>query len=106
MKLTFWASVLIVGIGMVFAACGSDGQPSEDDAYTGTVRSEREAREASVMKQQQSEPIQDQSQVQAEANNESAGLIDFGHREGLPFFRNSVGDPEAPVVIVEYSDFQ
>ena len=34
------------------------------------------------------------------------GEIDFGHREGLPFIRNVVGDPEAPVVIVEYSDFQ
>ena len=34
------------------------------------------------------------------------GSIDFGHREGLPYLRNSVGDPEAPVVIVEYSDFQ
>ena len=34
------------------------------------------------------------------------GEIDFGHREGLPYLRNSVGDPDAPVVIVEYSDFQ
>ena len=36
----------------------------------------------------------------------SASVIDFGHREGLPFARNVVGDPEAPVLIIEYSDFQ
>ena len=41
----------------------------------------------------------------AEAGAES-GVIAFGHREGLPFARNVVGDPEAPVLIVEYSDFQ
>ena len=28
------------------------------------------------------------------------------HRIGLPTSRNVVGDPDAPVVIVEYSDFQ
>ena len=29
-----------------------------------------------------------------------------GHRAGLPVERSAIGDPDAPVVIVEYGDFQ
>ena len=31
---------------------------------------------------------------------------DGEHRRGLPISRNVIGDPQAPVLIVEYSDFQ
>ena len=75
----------LAAIVALAAACGSD---APDD--TGTVRSERAARDASIT-QQQATP---------------AGVIDFGHRAGLPFTRNVVGDLDAPVLIVEYSDFQ
>ena len=71
-------------IAALLAACGSD---TPDD--TGTVRSDRAARDASIMQ-----------------HGAAAGVIDFGHRQGLPFTRNVVGDPDAPVLIVEYSDFQ
>ncbi len=89
-SLTRW--ILPLMIGALIAACGSGGAP--DSSETGTVRSERDARDASIMQQER--------QIAASA----AGVIDFGHREGLPFTRNVVGDPDAPVLIVEYSDFQ
>jgi len=74
----------LAAIVALAAACGSD---APDD--TGTVRSERASRDASITQ-----------------HEGAAGVIDFGHREGLPFTRNVVGDPDAPVLIVEYSDFQ
>ena len=84
---------------VLIAACGSGGAPSTGD----TPRSERQYRQASIMQQQDA----------AVAQSHGAGLefdipaeITFGHREGLPFTRNVVGDPDAPVLIVEYSDFQ
>ena len=102
MKLALGAAALIVGMALVAAACGSGGQQADDDEYTGTVRSNRQEREASVMQQQQDAGVDSGIGDGVEAT----GVIDFGHREGLAFLRNSVGDPEAPVLIVEYSDFQ
>ena len=86
-SLTRW--ILPLMIGALLAACGSGGSPD-----TGTVRSERDARDASIMQQERLHLAP------------AAGVIDFGHREGLPFTRNVLGDPDAPVLIVEYSDFQ
>ena len=48
-------AALTVGLGLAAAACGSGGAPEDQDgepASTGTVRSEREARQASIMQQQ------------------------------------------------------
>lgn len=101
MKLALGAAALIVGMALAVSACGSGGQQADDDEYTGTVRSDRQERDASVMQQQD-------AGVDSGIGDgvEATGVIDFGHREGLAFLRNSVGDPEAPVLIVEYSDFQ
>lgn len=99
MRLTLVLATLLAGIGLVVSACGSGGEQADEDVSTGTVRSERTDREASIMQQEQG------ADNPAEAGEES-GVIAFGHREGLPFARNVVGDPEAPVLIVEYSDFQ
>ena len=99
MKLTLFLVALLAGIGLLVSACGSGDGDADEDVSTGTVRSERADREASIMQQEQGA---DQS-VEAGADS---GVIEFGHREGLPFARNVVGDPEAPVLIVEYSDFQ
>ncbi len=120
-----WLAALVLGLGLVAAACGTGGAPVDqqgEPVSTETPRSERAEREATIMQQQQSQEQmqqlmqqQDEAQVeQAEAPSEEApiagvtevGEIDFGHRQGLPYLRNSVGDPDAPVVIVEYSDFQ
>lgn len=143
MKLSLFLAVLLIGAGLLFSSCGSGGAPELEDASTGTVRSERVEREASIMQQQQPEqaaaqvgdgeqqedgPAQPAADPPARGNGDarsgdsaeqadqvgdgeqqaavSAGVIDFGHRQGLPFARNVVGDPNAPVVIVEYSDFQ
>ena len=99
MRLALILATLFTAIGLLFSACGSGGQQADEDVSTGTVRSERADREASIMQQEQA------ADQPAEARAE-AGVFDFGHREGLPFARNVVGDPEAPVLIVEYSDFQ
>jgi len=99
MRLTLILATVLVGFGLLFSACGSGGEPADEDVSTGTVRSERTDREASIMQQEQG------ADQPAEAGADS-GVIAFGHREGLPFARNVVGDPEAPVLIVEYSDFQ
>ncbi|MXX47884.1 MAG: hypothetical protein F4088_01140 [Chloroflexi bacterium] len=99
MKLALILATVIAGCGLLLSACGSGDGDADEDVSTGTVRSERADREASIMQQEQGA---DQS-VEAGAE---AGVIEFGHREGLPFARNVVGDPKAPVLIVEYSDFQ
>ena len=108
-----WAlAALAVGVGLLVSACGSGGESadqSDEPTATGTERSERAERQASIMQQQVqvaagTERVPDQVGDGEEADQ--LGVIDFGHREGLPFIRNVVGDPEAPVVIVEYSDFQ
>ena len=128
-----WAlAALAVGVGLLVSACGSGGESadqSDEPTATGTERSERAERQASIMQQQvqqvqqaqttaetdnASEPEQAERAEQVDVSSDDApdqratelGEIDFGHREGLPFIRNVVGDPEAPVVIVEYSDFQ
>ena len=96
-----WLLLTLVGaLAMISVACGSGG----DLAPTGTQRSERDDRQTSIS-QQRSTP--DEPHQLATANlTTDAGVIDFGHRQGLPFQRNVVGDPDAPVLIVEYSDFQ
>ncbi len=81
---------------VLIAACGSGGAPSTGD----TPRSERQYRQASIMQQQ------DAAVAQSGIEFDIPAEITFGHREGLPFTRNVVGDPDAPVLIVEYSDFQ
>lgn len=124
---------LLVVAGLLTAACGSGGAADERDIEPlsrETPRSERAERQATIMQQQelQQEELQqaelqraELQEAQAAAESEQVdvqsdeapdqvvteyGEIDFGHRKGLPFLRNVVGDPDAPVVIVEYSDFQ
>ncbi|MXV80565.1 MAG: hypothetical protein F4X58_08410 [Chloroflexi bacterium] len=99
MKLALILATVIAGCGLLLSACGSGDGDADEDVSTGTVRSERADREASIMQQEQG------ADQPAEAGADS-GVIAFGHREGLPFARNVVGDPDAPVLIVEYSDFQ
>ena len=95
---------MVLGFGLLVSACGSGGEPGRQDAEsaTGTERSERTERQASIMQQQ----VDDSSEEKPELAATELGEIDFGHREGLPFIRNVIGDPEAPVLIIEYSDFQ
>ena len=127
-----WLVALALVCGVLVSACGSGGDvanQSDQSTTTGTERSERAERQASIMQQQDQQDQQAQSTAETDSASETEqteqaeqvdvssvdapdqratelGEIDFGHREGLPFIRNVVGDPEAPVVIVEYSDFQ
>lgn len=113
MKRVVWPAM--VALAVVAAACGSGGAPvgqNGEPVSTETPRSERAEREATIMQQEQTqvgaevEPAEVPSDDEQIAGVTEVGEIDFGHREGLPYLRNSVGDPDAPVVIVEYSDFQ
>ena len=78
-------------------------EPSQQEAATSTAQSQQST-------DSDSEPDAQSAEVETEevSSDEVAsnGVIDFGHREGLSFARNVVGDPDAPVLIVEYSDFQ
>ena len=76
--------------------------------------------EASSAAQAQSDAVaQEEVPVEAEFEDESEQTISFDeqlaermaaalteHRRGLAVERNVLGDPEAPVLIVEYGDFQ
>ena len=76
------AAMLTLGLA---AACGSDSPTPEP-----TPSASRADREA--------EQTQQQEMV--------AEVEEAGRRAGVAMARNVVGDPEAPVLIVEYSDFQ
>ena len=117
-QLATWLIACLLLSGLA-AACGAGGPdaPTQTDSSE-TVRSARAYREASIMQQQQYEQQQSAASERAVADDSkptpdptqeavvASGQIDSGHRYGLPFSRNIVGDPEAPVLIVEYSDFQ
>lgn len=76
--------------------------------------------EAAAQQQQEAQAAApQQSAVKAEVEDESQQTITFddqlveqiattlaAHRAGLPTARNALGDPAAPVLIVEYGDFQ
>ncbi len=103
-RLSVLLVAMVVGIGLLVSACGSGGDAGDQggESATGTERSERAERQASIMQQQ----ADDSSEEKPELAATELGEIDFGHRQGLPFVRNVIGDPEAPVLIIEYSDFQ
>ncbi len=108
------------------SACGSGGDAESQPSASETPSSERAYRQASIMQQQegsvseqgdgeqQADPVAEHGDGDlgdGEGGGEdlevmASGEIDFGHRIGLPFSRNVVGDPDAPVLIVEYSDYQ
>ena len=115
MRRVAWLTVM--ALAFVLAACGPAGPPVSEDGQplsTETPRSERTERDATEIQEQRAEQPAEAQVEQIDAPPEethiagatAVGEIDFGHREGLPYLRNSVGDPDAPVVIVEYSDFQ
>ena len=123
MRFALWLLACGLALGVLLSACGSGGRDAEGEqsVSTGTVRSERVERDASIIQEeaQREQTAAETGRIpeqvgdgepggaeQVDAGVEQGGVIDFGHREGLPFTRNVVGDPEAPVLIVEYSDFQ
>jgi len=55
---------------------------------------------------QQSQPLRTQGPAPSPSEEAMVGqIIESGHRAGLFADRNSLGDPDAPIVITEYSDF-
>ena len=112
----------VLGLALLLSACGSGGGAQQQHGQplsTETPRSERAPRQATIMQQQhqeqvpaaadqpaQSEQLDPSSEEPPQQESIVASRIDFGHRKGLAFNRNVIGDPDAPVLIVEYSDFQ
>lgn len=85
------AAALVLALG---ASCGSGETPEPQPTET----SSRAERTQSVAQQAQ------QAEQTAAAERDEPAADD--PRAGLLVSRNVVGDPEAPVLIVEYSDFQ
>ena len=92
--------ILIALATLMFAvSCGSGESPDPEPTPT-TTRAEREGVE---------QQITAQSADQGEADSDGvmvASVLEHTRRAGTLALRNTVGDPEADIVIVEYSDFQ
>ena len=99
-----FALILFAVATLMFAvSCGSGESPDPEPTPT-TTRAEREGVEQQVEQQ-----ITAQSADQGEADSDGvmvAAVLEHTRRAGTLALRNSVGDPDAAIVIVEYSDFQ
>ena len=104
-----FALILIALATLVFAvSCGSGDSPEPEPTPT-TARAEREGVEQQVEQQGADQQIAAQSADQGEDDSDGvmvASVLEHTRRAGTLAFRNSVGDPDAAIVIVEYSDFQ
>ena len=104
-----FALILIALATLMFAvSCGSGESPDPEPTPT-TTRAEREGVEQQVEQQGADQQIAAQSADQGEDDSDGvmvAGVLEHTRRAGTLAFRNSVGDPDAAIVIVEYSDFQ
>ena len=104
-----FALILIALATLAFAvSCGSAESPEPEPTPT-TARAEREGVEQQIEQQGADQQITAQSAEQGEADSDGvmvASVLEHTRRAGTLAFRNSVGDPDAAIVIVEYSDFQ
>ncbi len=103
-------ALILIALGtLLFAvSCGSGDSPEPEPTPT-TARAEREGGEQQIEQQGADRQITAQSAEQGEADSDGvmvAGVLEHTRRAGTLAFRNSVGDPDAAIVIVEYSDFQ
>jgi len=105
------ALVLIALAALAFGASCSDGE-REPQSTPSAARAERggDGAERAVQQAEQPQPAaqgeRGADSAQAPAAADAAAVISEGRRAGLTALRNVVGDPEAPVLVVEYSDFQ
>ena len=128
--------MLLAAVGLLAAACSGGDAPSatgtpsgerEQRAAAAQVEAQAEPAAAQAQQEQVVEVEQEQvaqaeeaeEVVEAEFEDESEQTITFdeqaveravaalaAHRAGLEVERNVLGDPAAPVLIVEYGDFQ
>lgn len=115
LRLVFGAVALLIAIAIV-GACGSQGAEQQDQPATSyeageTETTERPDRQSSVQTAQQAEeaeqPTVDTQETEADPEPDGAPVeVLRRHREGLTAERNVIGDPDAPILVVEYSDFQ
>jgi protein-disulfide isomerase len=101
------AAVLTVAL---LGACGSpddDGQPATSYEAGQTETTERPDRQSSIRAQEAEQTTAESEQTDADPDDDGAVVeVLSRHRAGLQANRNIVGDPDAPITIVEYSDFQ
>ncbi|MXV80563.1 MAG: hypothetical protein F4X58_08420 [Chloroflexi bacterium] len=77
---------------------GQTDAPGQEQA----TRAEPQASEQTEEAETEDEPS---AETEAEPEAMVGQIIESGHRAGLFANRNVVGDPDAPIVITEYSDF-
>lgn len=99
-------------VGLVLVGCGSGGEAPE---VTGTEMSERVARQATVLQEEEAEESVEPAEKQDEPAEESEDSGDqevvelpaeiVGEHKGVRSERNVLGEPDAPVEIRYYGDF-
>ena len=100
------------------AVAGCVSEQAADDPQPTVAREDRGERESTVAAPQP-DPAQadgqaeapaaaavDQTEEEAEASVAVAGTIQSGWRAGVPADRNVLGNPDAQIVITEWSDYQ
>ena len=105
------AVLAAVSAAALLSACGSSGDDEQDSATSyqagATETSDRPDRQSSVVASQQDSTVDDETETEAEPDDAALGTeVLSRHREGLPGNRNVIGDPDAPITIIEYGDFQ
>lgn len=104
------AAVLAVALLSACGSPGDDGQSATSYEAGQTETTERPDRQSSIAAQEQDQAGQTTAEsepTEAEPDDDGAVVeVLRRHRTGLQADRNIVGDPDAPITIVEYSDFQ
>lgn len=100
-----WLVVLLLGLaGGLAAACGSDDAPVAADsaaqAQVEVVEQAQAEEEGEVVGPQppEAEPEEDQGG--------DVSVVSVVYHEGIVAERNVLGDPDAPVLIMYFGDFQ
>ena len=125
-RLGIIAAVTALIVVLLSSGCGSGGELVDPEPAPSAARAPREQMQAQqdrVQQQAEQQVQQDQQEVEvaAEADDGASGdsgdsgetddatvgrVLEGGHRDGVLAVRNVLGDPNAPVVVTEYSDFQ
>ena len=126
--------MLLAAVGLLAAACSGGDAPDATGTPSGEREQRAAAQVEETVEQAQQEQVGEQAAqqtapteqaeeaveaVEAQFEDESEQTITFdeqaveravaalaAHREGLEASRNVLGHPAAPVLIVEYGDFQ
>jgi len=105
---------LTLAAAALLAVAGCVSEQAADDPQPTVAREDRGERESTVAVPQpapaQAETpvaaVVDETEDETEAAVAVAGTIQSGWRAGVPADRNVLGNPDAEIVITEWSDYQ